>query len=82
MLLYVSENLFTPTLCNSQDIHIWEVLQRMEGESEILRWPTQGHKARTKRPVHQFCFSHCEVGRAVFPSVGANHMRLNGQADC
>lgn len=56
MFLYISKSTFTPTLCNSQDIYVREVLQYMKGESVTLRWPTQGHKARNNEAVHWFRF--------------------------
>lgn len=37
MLLYISKNTFTPTLYNSQHIHMREVLQHTKGKSDTLR---------------------------------------------
>lgn len=62
------KNTFTPTLCNSQDIHVREVLTTNE-ESEALRWIAQGHKARHNTAIHQFCSPWHARSQAVFPSV-------------
>lgn len=60
------KNTFTPTLCNSQDIHVREVLTTNE-ESEALRWIAQGHKARHNTAIHQFCSPWHARSQPCFP---------------
>lgn len=76
MLLYIPKTTFTPTLF-SQDTHMREVLEARLRHIKV--WSTQGHKAQNNRTAHKLCFSRCEGGWAMFPSVRVNYVHSDGR---